>query len=98
MTDEQLCSVYNDLASCVIENKFEECSVLLAILDNCRVERDNKIKSLERRFVRAYRKIAHKKYITKYQEITRRIDVRKLIFFQSEVDRIHEIAEKRFKG
>ena len=98
LTDEQLCSVYNDLASCVIENKFEECSVLLAILDNCRVERDNKIKSLERRFVRAYRKIAHKKYITKYQEITRRIDVRKLIFFQSEVDRIHEIAEKRFKG
>lgn len=97
-SEEELTVFYETLLGCAVENKYEECGVLLKLLDNAGGDVPGQRKKLEQRFVRALKKIAHKKYLVEYSNIIRGINGRKLYYFQEELDRIREIAEKRFTG
>jgi adenine-specific DNA-methyltransferase len=97
-SEEELSEFYETLLGCAVENKYEECGVLLKLLDNAGGDVPGERKKLEQRFVRAVKKIAHKKYIVEYSDIIQRADRGKLYYFREELDRIREIAEKRFAG
>jgi hypothetical protein len=95
---EQLGIFYETLQRCVIEDKYSECIVLLEILRSTELREKKQIRGYEEHLIRTLKKIAHKKYFKEYSDIMKKINSRGLMYCGKELEKLREIAGRRFEG
>lgn len=98
----ELDKIYEDLHSAQCADNYEECEVLISLLD--REEEPKNITKIQKRLLVVYKKLAFKKYRNIFEQVSKDLEdrikagERNYISLELKIREIEVIAKLRFEG